>query len=144
MNISDAIEKMENSLGILFHFGEADDGMTMAEARHLAAIIQVDAVYCCEIIRDFIENAEDMDLAAMQARADLDEARAEIQRLTTRAEVAVKLLDVAGDEAITAHQQSPDTEIAAHITTATSRLFTAKRVLQGLHDLSESQTGRAS
>lgn len=144
MNISDAIEKMENSLGILFHFGQADDGMTMAEARHLAAIIQVDAVYCCEIIRDFIENAEDMDLAAMRARADLAEARAEIQRLTVRAEVAVDLLDKSGNEAIWAHQKSNDAEITAHISTATCRLYAAKRVLQGLDDVTELKVGRAS
>ena len=143
MSILTDLTQIEKSLGILYSFGAADDEMTMDEARHLVALLQVDIAGHVEAIRDDVEHSEDMDLAAMRARADLTEAQQEIQRMTRRIDAALAALDEAGSEAITTSVKINDPTLNGHIGRAACRIGAAMRALRGQDEVVELRIGRA-
>lgn len=144
MSISESLEKIENSLGVLFHFGDDINSMTMPEARHLVALIQVDMAGHVEDIRDYVEHSEDMDLAAMRARADLADAKAEIQRLGRRIDVALSDLTHAGHAAVDAAVKCDDRAVTDAVNAAACRISAAARALRGQDELVEKDIRRAS
>ncbi len=144
MSISESLEKIENSLGVLFHLGDDENAMTMPEARHLVALLQMDMAGHVEAVRYEVEHSEDMDLAALRARADLADAHAEIQRLTRRINVALSDLTHAGNEALSASVKCDDRAITGFIGNAACRIGAAMRVLRGQDELVEQDIRRAS
>ena len=144
MSILESLEKLENSLGVLFHFGDDINSMTMDEARHLVALVQLDMAGHVEAIRYDYDRAEDMDLAAMRARADLADANDEIQRLTRRIDVALSDLTHAGHAAVDAAVKCDDRAVTDAINAAACRISAAARALRGQDELVEKDIRRAS
>lgn len=144
MSILTDLTQIEKSLGVLYSFGAADDEMTMDEARHLVALLQVDIAGHVEAIRDDVEHSEDMDLAAMRARADLSDTQEEIQRLKRRIDVAVSDLAKAGNDALSAAVKCDDRAITEFVNAAACRISAAARALRGQDELVEKDIRRAS
>ncbi|NCC94432.1 MAG: hypothetical protein EOM10_14320 [Opitutae bacterium] len=144
MSISESLKKIESSLGVLFHLGDDENNMTMDEARHLVALIQLDMAGHVEAIRYDFDRAEDVDLVARRARADLADAQEEIQRLTRRINVALSDLTHAGHEAVRAAVKCDDRAITDAINAAACRISAAARALRGQDELVEQDIRRAS
>lgn len=143
MSILTDLAQIEKSLGILYSFGAADDEMTMEEARHLVALIQVDMAGYVEAIREETERAAGAELAAMRARADLADAKKQIQVLTGRTDAALDALDAARNEALNASVKVDDTIITGHIGRTACRIGTAMRALRGKDELVELRLANA-